>query len=158
MLSRLAGLPLALAQAGSFLRTTSMSITQYLDYYDNSRRQLLESHRPLFGRGDDSPRGSIWTTWSMSISLLRDMTQRAGSGNRYGNALKLLQLITYFDPTDIDFAILCRGLIGNDVPQWFEEVFENELSFIATAEILVECVRQAVQKHAWPEAHWIAKP
>ena len=27
-----------------------------------------------------------------------------------------------------------------------------------TAEILVECVRQAVQKHAWPEAHWIAKP
>jgi LysR family transcriptional regulator, nitrogen assimilation regulatory protein len=27
-----------------------------------------------------------------------------------------------------------------------------------TAEILVDCVRQAVQKHAWPEAHWIAKP
>jgi tetratricopeptide (TPR) repeat protein len=74
----------------------------------------------------------------MSIGLLRDMTQRAGSGNRYGNALKLLQLITYFDPTDIDFAILRRGLLGNDVPQWFEEVFGNELSFIATAEILVE--------------------
>jgi tetratricopeptide (TPR) repeat protein len=74
----------------------------------------------------------------MSISLLRDMTQRAGSGNRYGNALKLLQLMTCFDPTDIDFTILRRGFVGNDVPHWFEEVFENELSFITTAEILVE--------------------
>ncbi|KAE9380871.1 HET-domain-containing protein, partial [Stipitochalara longipes BDJ] len=138
LLNRLAGLPLALAQAGSFLRTTRMNIAQYLDLYDNSRRQLLESHRPLFGRGEDNPRGSVWTTWSMSISLLHDMTQRAGSGNQYKNALKLLQLITYFEPTDIDFAILRRGLIGNDVPQWFEEVFENELSFITTAEILVE--------------------
>jgi len=74
----------------------------------------------------------------MSISLLSDMTQRAGSGNRYRNALKLLRLTTYFEPTDIDFAILRRGLIGNDVPQWFEDVFENELSFVAHAEILVE--------------------
>jgi hypothetical protein len=115
-----------------------MSITKYLDLYDNSRRQLLESHRPLFGRGEDNFRGSIWTTWSMSISLLSDMTQRAGSGNRYRNALKLLRLITYFEPTDIDFAILRRGLIGNDVPQWFEDVFENELSFVVHAEILVE--------------------
>jgi hypothetical protein len=115
-----------------------MSITKYLDLYDKSRRQLLESHRPLFGRGEDSFRGSIWTTWSMSISLLSDMTQRAGSGNRYKNALKLLRLITYFEPTDIDFAILRRGLIGNDVPQWFEDVFENELSFVAHAEVLVE--------------------
>ena len=74
----------------------------------------------------------------MSISLLRDMTQRAGSGNRYGNALKLLQLMTCFDPTDIDFTILRRGFVSNDVPHWFEEVFENELSFITTAEILVK--------------------
>lgn len=115
-----------------------MSITKCLDLYDNSRRQLLESHRPLFGRGEDSFRGSIWTTWSMSISLLSDMTQRTCSGNRYRNALKLLRLITYFEPTDIDFAILHRGLIGNDVPQWFEDVFENELSFVVHAEILVE--------------------
>jgi hypothetical protein len=115
-----------------------MSLTKYLDLYDNSRRQLLESHRPLFGRGEDNFRGSIWTTWSMSINLLSDMTQRAGSGNRYRNALKLLRLITYFEPTDIDFAILRRGLIGNEVPQWFKDVFENELSFVAHAEILVE--------------------
>jgi tetratricopeptide (TPR) repeat protein len=115
-----------------------MHITQYLDLYDNSRRQLLESHRPLFGRGEDSPRGSIWTTWSISINLLRDMAQTAGSGNLYRNALKLLRLITYFEPTDIDFAILRRGLIGNDVPHWFEDVFGNELSFVTTAEVLVE--------------------
>ncbi|PMD33595.1 hypothetical protein L207DRAFT_589150 [Hyaloscypha variabilis F] len=138
LLSRLAGLPLALAQAGSYLRTTRMSLTKYLDLYDNSRRQLLESHRPLFGRGEENFRGSIWTTWSMSINLLSDMTQRAGSGNRYRNALKLLRLITYFEPTDIDFSILRRGLIGNEVPQWFKDVFENELSFVAHAEILVE--------------------
>jgi tetratricopeptide (TPR) repeat protein len=138
LLERLAGLPLALAQAGSFMRTTRMSITQYLNLYDNSRRQLLESHRPLFGRGEDCSRGSVWTTWSMSVSLLRDMAQRPGSGNLYRNALKLLRLITYFEPTDIDFAILRRGLICNDVPQWFEDVCRNELSFVTTAEILVQ--------------------
>ena len=74
----------------------------------------------------------------MSIDLLQDMAQKTGSGNQYRNALMLLRLITYFEPTDIDFAILRRGLIGNDVPIWFEDVFGNELSFVTTAEILVE--------------------
>ena len=74
----------------------------------------------------------------MSINLLQDMAHRTGLWNQYRNALKLLRLITHFDPTDIDFAILRRGLIGNDVPIWFEDVFGNELSFVTTAEILVE--------------------
>ena len=135
LLQRLEGLPLALAQAGSFLRTTRMSLEEYLTLYDGSRRQLLESHRSLFGTGEGNLRGNIRTTWSLSLA---DLEQRASLDNKYDNALKLLQLITFFDPTDIDFTILCRGLIGPQVPDWCEAVFESPLSFVTTAELLVE--------------------
>ncbi|KAK3302619.1 uncharacterized protein B0T15DRAFT_543446 [Chaetomium strumarium] len=135
LLERLEGLPLALAQAGSFLRMTRMSPAEYLTVYDGSRRQLLESHRSLFGMDEGNLRGNIRTTWSLS---LRDLGQRASPGNKYDNALKLLRLITFFDPMDIDFTILCRGLIGHHIPDWFEAVFESSLSFVTTAELLVE--------------------
>jgi hypothetical protein len=113
-----------------------MNISQYLDLYDNSRRKLLESHRPLFRNGE-TLRGGVGTTWRMSIDLLRDMAQK-DTRSQYGDALQLLRLITYFEPTDIDFTILRRGLVSNGAPSWFERVFGDELSFVTTANVLVE--------------------
>ncbi|KAK5651716.1 hypothetical protein OQA88_11785 [Cercophora sp. LCS_1] len=94
LVERLEGLPLALAQAGSFLKTTRMSLADYLDLYETPRRQLLESHHRIFATGEESVRGNIRTTWSLS---LQDLEQRATPGNKYDHALRLLRLITFFD-------------------------------------------------------------
>jgi hypothetical protein len=43
LLSKLGGLPLALAQAGAYLEATGMSVLDYLEHYEATWAELMEN-------------------------------------------------------------------------------------------------------------------
>ena len=60
----LGGLPLALAQAGAFVRTNALTLASYLRLYRDRRTELHEH-----GRLPDYPH-TVTTTWQMAIDRL----------------------------------------------------------------------------------------
>ncbi|GKU09218.1 unnamed protein product [Fusarium langsethiae] len=63
LLKSLKGLPLALAQAASYLRETGMDVAAYNEIYEQQWRRLMGSDNPL----TDYDQGSIATTWAVSL-------------------------------------------------------------------------------------------
>jgi hypothetical protein len=64
MLELLHGLPLALTQAGSYMRETNMLVSAYVKHHNQTWERLMQSEArfPLEEYGDRS----VWTTWTMS--------------------------------------------------------------------------------------------
>ncbi|KAK5729529.1 hypothetical protein LTR17_011832 [Elasticomyces elasticus] len=75
LLEKLGGLPLALVQAGAYLRQTKMSIEQYLEFYDRTWTVLMELQYPLQDYREDS----VLTTWKMSYERVRAEDQQAAA-------------------------------------------------------------------------------
>ena len=71
LLRLLDGLPLAIAQAGAFIRETNSSISEYVQFYKESWKDLMEpdngSETPL----EDYPNRSIYTTWTLSYNQIK---------------------------------------------------------------------------------------
>jgi tetratricopeptide (TPR) repeat protein len=57
------GLPLALDQAGSYIKETPCDLQEYLELYQTRHQELLRSR----GRFDEDYPGSVATTWSLSF-------------------------------------------------------------------------------------------
>ncbi|CAI6092354.1 unnamed protein product [Clonostachys chloroleuca] len=66
LLEMLQGLPLALAQAASYLRETGMDVTTYVQTYNQQWQKLMVSDNPLTDYGQ----GSIATTWAVSLDAI----------------------------------------------------------------------------------------
>lgn len=64
LLEKLEGMPLALAQAGSYIRHTNISIREYLDYYNSTWDDLIteQDSYPL----QEYAQRSMLTTWRIS--------------------------------------------------------------------------------------------
>ncbi|KAK5684545.1 hypothetical protein LTS10_004415 [Elasticomyces elasticus] len=75
ILEKLGGLPLALVQAGAYLRQTNMSIVEYLEYYDRTWTTLMEFQYPL----QDYREESVLTTWNMSYERVRAVYPQAAA-------------------------------------------------------------------------------
>lgn len=133
LLASLDGLPLAIAQAGRFIQTFNLSIDRYLDLYSTSRKEVIDMLSPEHGC-QDSIKGSIRTTWMVSLNILRGKSTKS---NTHFAAYRLLQLF-YFDPCDIQYKILRRGLIGHDIPAWFKTTLGSRLKFLAVIKILLD--------------------
>ncbi len=90
----LGGLPLALDQAGAYLKTTGCNLAAYQQLYQQHRAQLLTERR-----GGDHPE-PVAATWNISF---RDVEQQNPSA---GN---LLRLCAFLAPDAIPEAILTEG-------------------------------------------------
>ncbi|CAI6095860.1 unnamed protein product [Clonostachys chloroleuca] len=66
LLELLQGLPLALAQAASYLRETGMDVATYIRIYNQQWKRLMGSGNPL----TDYDQGSIATTWAVSLDAI----------------------------------------------------------------------------------------
>ncbi|KAK4953368.1 hypothetical protein LTR10_009078 [Elasticomyces elasticus] len=75
LLAKLGGLPVALVQAGAYLRQTNMSVEQYLKYYDKMWTTLMELQYPL----QDYREESVLTTWNMSYERVRQIDRQAAA-------------------------------------------------------------------------------
>src|SRR5437667_3860617 len=91
LLGLLDGLPLALAQAASYLRETGLDTTSYVRLYkqqwDDLMRSGGESGSPLV----DYEQRSVGTTWTISFRAVE---------SRSKNAANLLLLWAFFDNKD----------------------------------------------------------
>ncbi|VUT25671.1 MAG: photosystem I assembly protein Ycf3 [Candidatus Methanolliviera sp. GoM_asphalt] len=92
----LGDLPLALEQAGAYIETTSISLTEYQELFQSRRKELWvdESHPP------DYP-DSVATTWSLAMEQVSQETQTAAD---------LLNLYAFLAPDDIPLELLSGGV------------------------------------------------
>jgi tetratricopeptide (TPR) repeat protein len=119
LVERLAGLPLALATAGAFLRRRRCSFEQYLQKYEewnvDPRRSVpLEEYQGQ----------KLWTTWDISYDQLKKEDK---------DAAQMLKLLAYFGNQKIWYGYLCAGLT-EDSP--LHDVIADEFSFDGVMEVL----------------------
>jgi NB-ARC domain len=137
LLDTLAGLPLAISQAGRFINTLNLKLETYLELYTSSKREvmdLLSADSPLHY----TEKGSIRTTWTISLNLLKERMSKQGQDGDYYAAYRLLQLFAYFEPSDLNYNIMRFGVIGNNVPDWFRRTFSSKLKFFGVVKILLD--------------------
>jgi hypothetical protein len=93
---RLDGLPLAIVIAGSFIRETGVSITEYLQYYQQAWSDLQLQSNP----GREYQQGNMLQTWMISYHEIQ---------KRDPNAAALLLLLARFDNRDIWYELVQSG-------------------------------------------------
>ena len=138
LLDSLAGLPLALSQAGRFISTLNIDIEEYLGLYNSSKVEVMDLLPNSTYGGRSKGNTSVATSWTTSINLLKERMSREDECGEHYRGYQLLKLFTYFDPTNLDYEVLRRGLIGNDVPNWFRATFQSKISFYSTIQVLLD--------------------
>src|SRR5262245_51683003 len=99
VLERLHGLPLALTQAGSYLRETNMSAVTYAKHYDRTWEHLMKKKGrfPLKEYGDRN----VLTTWNMSYEQVRKQSEAAA---------RLLEFWGFLDHGELWYGLFAAGL------------------------------------------------
>ncbi|KAL4961772.1 uncharacterized protein BDV14DRAFT_119957 [Aspergillus stella-maris] len=116
LVEHLDGLPLATTLAGSFIRETGTSFSKYLQYYSESWINLQKQSTP----SGDYEGGNILQTWLVSYHELQ---------KRDPEAAEVLLLIAHYDNQDVWYELLRMGGWTSNLPEWFERVMYNELTF-----------------------------
>ncbi|KAK5704854.1 hypothetical protein LTR97_001963 [Elasticomyces elasticus] len=75
LLEKLGGLPLALVQAGAYLRETNTSIEEYLESYERTWTSLMEFQEKY--PAPDYQERTMLTTWNMSYEQVRAVNPQA---------------------------------------------------------------------------------
>lgn len=129
---RLAGLPLALATAGAYLRKTTMTFQQYLQTYE--QRFNVNSRRPV--QLQEYQNRTLYTTWNLTYSRLESYDL---------SAAKTLRLLAYFDNQEIWFRLLHMGLTDqSQLPEWLTEIAADSVEFENVMSTLVDyCLLEA---------------
>ena len=129
LLGLLDGLPLALAQAASYIRETGLDTASYVRLYKQQWDDLMrcdgEPGSPLV----DYEQGSVGTTWAVSFKAVEAKNK---------NAANLLRLWAFVDSRD-----LWRGLLqaatdgGEQWPGWLREIAGSEVRYLDAARLLL---------------------
>ncbi|KAK4991376.1 hypothetical protein LTR66_006561 [Elasticomyces elasticus] len=128
IIERLDGLPLALTQAGSYLRYTNMETTEYIEYYDTTWKNLMKKHDrfPL----QEYAYGSVLTTWTISYEQVRSQSEEAA------NLLRLWGFLDYGDLWYELIASAARLEEETETPDWLIRLAENKLEFLDALQLL----------------------
>ncbi|MCJ1468862.1 hypothetical protein MMC07_007492 [Pseudocyphellaria aurata] len=113
LVSLLHGLPLAITQAGSYMRETGTNVPEYIESYDHAWKSLMTSQN-RFTR--------------------REHTDRSAECE---DATNLLRLWAFLDNQDLWYGLLSPALnhqITDEIPAWFARCAGNEFKF-------KECIR-----------------
>lgn len=121
---RLAGLPLALATAGSYLQKSTWSFEQYLQVYE--QQWHVSQRRPL--RLQEYQDRTLYTTWNLSYQRLENEDQEAA---------QMLKALAYFDHQVIWFELLHSG-IREGLPDWLLAVCQNAIEFESLMRVMVD--------------------
>ncbi|KAJ5344404.1 TPR repeat protein [Penicillium brevicompactum] len=121
---RLAGLPLALATAGTFLHRSKFTFERYLHEYE--RRWNINPRSPV--KLNEYEERTLYTTWDISYSRLE---------NQYPEAAKMLKLLAYFDNQTLWYELFHAGLMDSS-PVWLSEVITDDVNFDGVMGVLAE--------------------
>ena len=129
LLGLLDGLPLALAQAASYIRETGLDTASYLRLYKQQWGDLMgsdgESGSPLV----DYEQGSVATTWTVSFKAVEAQNK---------NAANLLRLWAFVDGRDLWHGLLQAAAEGGEQwPGWLCDVAGNEVRYLDAVRLLL---------------------
>ncbi|KAJ6050923.1 protein kinase subdomain-containing protein [Penicillium canescens] len=122
--NRLDGLPLAIIIAGAFMRETGTTITEYLQYYQESWSDLQLHSNPEH----QYQQGNMLQTWMISYREIQ---------KRDANAAALLLLLARFDNRDIWYELIKRSCHSSNVPIWLERTVSSGLAFKIVVKSLI---------------------
>ncbi|KAL6807195.1 hypothetical protein GGI42DRAFT_320215 [Trichoderma sp. SZMC 28013] len=123
LLTRLDGLPLALAQAGSYLHETGMDVASYIEIYDQQWHQLMDSNNNSGSPLTDYKQGCITTTWTISLKAIESENI---------NSIYILRLWAFLDNKQFWHGILqAAGNIRAEAqcPTWLLNMSRDKLQF-----------------------------
>ena len=126
-MERLGGIPLALNHAGSFLRQTGCTVSDYLDSYNKQWDEL-------FGHDKTSATyKSIESAWTLSFGYVKQKDE---------SAAKLLLLWAHLDNTNVSYQLLASSkkqtMYEYLIPDWFRACVKDNLAFLNTIKILID--------------------
>ena len=128
LLRLLDGLPLAIAQAGSYMRETQCSVVEYLESYEQNWTNLMETNEEDEVLTDYES-GSVWTTWTVSYKQIQKVNEAAAN---------LIRLWGLLSPKDFWFDIIrsWRDFTGDEKPEWMKKL-SARTEFTKTMGVLV---------------------
>lgn len=100
-MERLAYHPLAITQAGAYIRKAELQLSDFMEHYKKKRERILKNTPPLsqyrkrLGKNEEETSLNVFTTWELSFQQLEI---QASENNR---ETKLLTLLAFFDNKDI---------------------------------------------------------
>ena len=129
LISLLQGLPLAINQAGAYIRTTGTSVLAYIKLYNEAWKNLMETQHRFASQGPLDR--SVLTTWTLLFSRLEEKS---------GNAAKLLILWGFLDNRDIWYELFTPALalkVASELPTWYTDCVEDYSNFIECTQLFV---------------------
>ncbi|MCJ1344811.1 hypothetical protein MMC31_003014 [Peltigera leucophlebia] len=160
IVKRLVCHPLAVTQAGAYIRKRKLRLCEFMDHYHRRKKEILENtpqlsqYRKKLGNAEKETSLNVFTTWELSFQQLRS---EAPENNVEA---KLLTLLAFFDEKDISeqlFAefstnqerisesaklLIWLNAFSNVEGQWDSDFFEEILIRLRDSSLLQAFVRE----------------
>ena len=112
LVRELGGLPLALDQAGAYIRWVKQSIKEYMKKYEKQRLQLLEKRKAQqFVENTPPERLAVHTTWLLNFDHIRQISEEMGIGRA---PILFMQVCAFYGPDDIPCELVNEALKEED--------------------------------------------
>jgi tetratricopeptide (TPR) repeat protein len=122
IVQRLAYHPLAITQAGSYIRQQKIRMDQFMSHYDAKRERILKHtpqisqyRRRLSSSAERETSLNVFTTWELSFQQLVDT---ADSGKEKADLLTLFAFFDYKDISEELFSAYCKQAQVFDHYSW----------------------------------------
>ncbi|MCJ1348337.1 hypothetical protein MMC31_006568, partial [Peltigera leucophlebia] len=128
LVNLLQGLPLAIDQAGSYIRETGTNALEYMKLYEETWAELMtQQHQFAL---EEAPASSILTTWTISFNDLQ---------KRSPDAANLLTLWSFLDNQDIWYEQFTPlgSEFTEELPDWFSRCVNNQFEFKKCTRFLI---------------------
>ena len=108
LVRELGGLPLALDQAGAFIRSVKQSIKEYVKKYKKQRVRLLEKTKARhLVENTSKERLAVHTTWMLNFDHISRMSEEMDLGEV---PTLFMQVSAFYCPDDIPYELINEGL------------------------------------------------
>ena len=108
LVRELGGLPLALDQAGAYIRWVKQSIKEYMEKYEKQKLLLLKKRKAQQFVENTSPeRLAVHTTWILNFDHIRQISEEMELGRA---PILFMQVCAFYGPDDIPYELVNKGL------------------------------------------------
>ncbi len=121
LVNLLQGLPLAIDQAGSYIRETGTNALEYIKLYEETWGELMSQQHQFAIQEATAP--SILTTWTVSFNEVQKKCPEAAN---------LLTLWAFLDNQDIWYGQFTPALnldVAEELPDWFFRCISDQFEF-----------------------------
>ena len=109
LVRELGGLPLALDQAGAYIRNVKKSIKEYVKEYKKQKVRLLKKKKARhFVENTSSERLAVHTTWMLNFVHISRISEEMELGEA---PTLFMQVSAFYGPDDIPYELINEGLL-----------------------------------------------